>query len=227
MDHPTQSVSLTAAINNGLITRNVTDSQARNDAIDAYELSSGISDPVAAAAGNAYFDADIYINETHVADINAMDNMFGIAFIDILNRYPNNPNVYNNNLIDTYIMAQELDAANIMLVLARITQAVEQAKSGVRAPVEEEVNGGSLLTQCRDKAGANVEGYYYYTDLDVMVSTYCLPAYDTCGTYDYTGVDDLDLYYRAEGKDTRTCYNWATAASTGSSPTPAPAADMP
>jgi len=124
-------------------------------------------------------------------------------------------------------MTQELDAANIMLVIARISSAVEQAKSGVRAPDNTSSASGALLTQCTDKPGADVEGYYYYEDLDVMVSTYCLPAYDTCGTYDYTGVDGLDLYYRAEGKDTMTCYNWATAASTGSSPTPAPAADMP
>jgi len=57
-----------------------------------------------------------------------------------------------------------------------------------------------------------------------MVSTYCLPAYDTCLEYDYTDIDGLDLYYRSAGKDTMTCYNRATAASgTGSSPTPAPA----
>lgn len=73
---------MTAAINNGLITRNITDSQARNDAIDAYALASGIADPAAAAAGDAYFDADISIGGEHIADIGAYDNMFRIKFDD-------------------------------------------------------------------------------------------------------------------------------------------------
>jgi len=80
LDHPTQSVALTAAINNGIITRNFTDRIARDAAIAAYELSSGISDPVAAAAGNAYFDADIYIGGNHVGDIDAEDNQFILRF---------------------------------------------------------------------------------------------------------------------------------------------------
>lgn len=70
-DHPTLSLAMTAAVNNGLIVRNVTDSQARDAAILAYEKTSGNIDPVAAASGNAYFDADIYVNDIHIADINA------------------------------------------------------------------------------------------------------------------------------------------------------------
>lgn len=65
------SLAMTAAINNGLITRNITDQQARNDAIDAYALAAGITDPIAAAAANVYFDADVYINGQHIADIDA------------------------------------------------------------------------------------------------------------------------------------------------------------
>ena len=201
LEHPTKSMALTAAINNGIITRNFTNKTARDEAISAYELSSGILDPVAAAAGNAYFDADISIGGNHIADINAMDNMFGIAFIDILNEYPDNPNVYNNNLIDSYIMTQQLDIMDIMSVVSHIAQIINQDKGETMVATPK-----TTLTQCIDDAGAVVDGYYYYTALDMMVSTYCLPAYDTCGTYDYTDLDGMSVYFRSPGKDVQ-CVN--------------------
>lgn len=71
LEHPIKSMALTAAINNGIITRNISDGVALDAALAAYELSSGILDPVAAAAGNPYFDADVYVNQLHVADIDA------------------------------------------------------------------------------------------------------------------------------------------------------------
>lgn len=80
LEHPTKSMALTAAINNGIITRNFTNKTARDEAISAYELSSGILDPVAAAAGNPYFDADIFIGGNPVGDIDAENNQFVLRF---------------------------------------------------------------------------------------------------------------------------------------------------
>ncbi len=61
------------------------------------------------------------------------------------------------------------------------------------------------LSYCIDSQEETVDGYYYYATDDVMVSTYCLPAYDTCGAYQYN-VDSLDLYYRQNGVDA-SCVN--------------------
>lgn len=61
------------------------------------------------------------------------------------------------------------------------------------------------LSYCIDVQGATADGYYYYATDDVMVSSYCLPSYDTCGVYQYN-VDSLDLYYRQSGIDA-SCVN--------------------
>lgn len=82
-DHPMQSRYATATVNNGVITRNQTDINLRDAAITAYEAASGIKDPIAAAAANAYFDADVFVGGQHIADINADDNLFRIKFDDV------------------------------------------------------------------------------------------------------------------------------------------------
>lgn len=60
-DHPVQSRAATATVNNGIITRNQTDVNLRDAAVTAYETASGIKDPMSAAAGNPYFDADVSV----------------------------------------------------------------------------------------------------------------------------------------------------------------------
>jgi len=70
------------------------------------------------------------------------------------------------------------------------------------------------MSYCIDDQGATVDGYYYYPAQDIMVSSYCLETYDTCGTYQYT-LDAMDLYYRNNGPDL-SCVNLVSNTPTGS-----------
>lgn len=113
-ENPMLSMALTASVDNTILTWNITDKTAWDAAISVYELASGIQDPTSAAAGNPYMDADISVNGNHIADIDAGDDQFIIRFDD------NNRAGYN--LLQDYIMNQEVDAQTIMMVIAKIQE---------------------------------------------------------------------------------------------------------
>lgn len=78
------------------------------------------------------------------------------------------------------------------------------AFSIVSAPVT-----NSSLNSCvtNTATGATYSGYYYYPGKDVMVSNYCLSAYDTCSSPTYT-INGVNYWFRRGGKDTATCQSF-------------------
>lgn len=188
--------SIDLHFNNTHIELVVTDLEAMLDEIQEHRVlfPTATSAPMTA---NHVLTAKIYSKGIHAANIIPVNNDRWIVFMD------GGPGTYittaiNQALTDT-INNPLLVAIRDLLSMLSDDEKQDAYIDDIKSP--ELTN----LVQCTDSDGY-VSGYYYYPTQDIMLSSYCLEMYDTCGVYSHT-IDGLDLYFRDSGPDTASCNN--------------------
>ena len=125
-------------------------------------------------------------NEWHIANIVPINNTWRIDYIYdhgwlwLINE--------RNYIMDSY----DINIASLLQILdfmGSLTDETEKEPAPIYADLE-------YLEYCFDDNDDIVNGYFYYPDVDSMVSSYCLEESDTCGEFDYLDVDGYDLYFR-------------------------------
>lgn len=184
---PVENVDFSISIGKTTLTASIVESTPFFDEILAHRqtVPEATSAPQTAAHVQ---EAKIYHDNVFIADIYPANDTRLIKFSDNPNRSYDFVSQYRNIATTTYPLPIDNTVGVILSLMALF-----QDNTAVEV---KEVVSLQYLTQCEDASGVLMDGYYYYADQDVMVSTYCLDGYDTCGEYNYTGVDGLDLYFR-------------------------------
>lgn len=183
-----QNIDFSITIGKTTLTASIADSATFFDEISAHRqiVPEATSAPQTAAH---VIEAKIYHDGTYIADIYPASDTRLIKFTDNPNRSYDVITQYRNPLSALYPFPIN-DTIDVIYALIALYQD-EPVDNNIKDPVSY-----TYLTECIDGSGSVVDGYYYYAEQDAMVSTYCLDTYDSCGDYNYTGVDGFDLYFR-------------------------------